>query len=213
MGAKELLGDLVSAIAKLETNNVKKLGYRILELEINPQEILRTLAKGMEIVGEKYENCEYFLSELFVAGNLMQDILNILEPRLRVVVEEVTGKVVIGTVKGDLHDLGKEIIGIMLKSAGFQIIDLGVDVSADKFVETVRKEKPVILAISALLTSTMMEMEKIIETLRKNNLRHHVKIIIGGRPVTQRFADEIGADAYGKDAVDAIKKVKTLIAI
>lgn len=213
MGVNELLGDLVSAIANLETNNAKKLGYRILELEINPQEILRTLAKGMEIVGEKYENCEYFLSELFVAGNIMQDILSILEPKLGVVVEEVTAKVVIGTVEGDLHDLGKEIIGIMLKSAGFQIIDLGVDVSAEKFVETVKKEKPVILAISALLTSTMMEMEKIIETLRKNNLRHQVKIIIGGRPVTQSFADEIGADAYGKDAVDAIKKVKTLTAI
>jgi 5-methyltetrahydrofolate--homocysteine methyltransferase len=211
LGIKELLDDLVSAITNLETNNVKKLGYRILKLEISPQEILNTLAKGMEIVGEKYENCEYFLSELLVAGNIMQDTLNILEPKLRAVAEEVTGKIVIGTVKGDLHDLGKDIIGIMLKSAGFQIIDLGVDVSTEKFVETVKTERPAILAISALLTSTMMEMEKIIETLRKNNLRHKVKIIIGGRPVTQSFADEIGADAYGKDAVDAIKKVKTLI--
>jgi corrinoid protein of di/trimethylamine methyltransferase len=210
--ASDLQNALTSAMADLHVEVVKELVEKALEQGEDAQRIVETIGRGMEVVGERYEKCEYFLTELFVAGSIMQDMLSILEPRLKMEARTGSGKVVIGTVEGDVHNLGKDIVAIMLKSAGYQIIDLGVDVPAERFVEAIVKEKPVIVAMSALLTTTMQEMRNVIEMSKKENLRNQVKFIIGGRPVTQRFADEIGSDAYGKDATEAVKKAKSLTA-
>jgi corrinoid protein of di/trimethylamine methyltransferase len=210
--ASDLQNALTSAMADLHVEVVKELVEKALEQGEDAQRIVETIGRGMEVVGERYEKCEYFLTELFVAGSTMQDMLSILEPRLKMEARTGSGKVVIGTVEGDVHNLGKDIVAIMLKSAGYQIIDLGVDVPAERFVEAIVKEKPVIVAMSALLTTTMQEMRNVIEMSKKENLRNQVKFMIGGRPVTQRFADEIGSDAYGKDATEAVKKAKSLTA-
>jgi 5-methyltetrahydrofolate--homocysteine methyltransferase len=199
--------NLVSTMANLERRMVMELVAQMLDSGEDPQEILVSLGEGMAKVGDRYENCEYFLSELFVAGDIMETALSLLAPTLKAE-GGGRGTIVIGTVRGDVHDLGKAIVAIMFRAAGYHVVDLGVDVPADQFVDAVAKEKPVILALSALLTSTMQQMRRVIAELRNARLTPQPKIIIGGRPVTQRFAEDIGADAYGKTAIDAVRWVQ-----
>jgi 5-methyltetrahydrofolate--homocysteine methyltransferase len=166
------------------------------------------MVKGITIVGQKYEKGEYFLTELVGAGEIMKEGMEEISPFLNSKDVKPVGKVVIGTVCGDLHDIGKNIVKMLLTSVGFAVHDLGVDVSADRFVEEVKSIEPDILAMSALLTTTMNSMKTTIEELRKAGLRNRVRIIIGGAPVTDEFGKEIGADAAAMDAGQGVRICK-----
>ncbi len=199
---KVQLEDIEKGIINLE--KIEDLVKNALDAGTDPIEIMNAIRKGLEEVGRKYENGEYFLMELILAGNAAKELMDIImssyphNPNVR------NGKVVIGTVGGDIHDIGKNLVATVLLSAGFEVRDLGTDVACDKFVEAVRDEKPEILALSGLLTVCMNQFRSVIEKLEQAGLRKNVKIVVGGRPISQDFANEIGADAYGKDAMDAI---------
>jgi len=201
--------NMVSELASVET--VKNIVIKALNSGANPIDVVNVMSRGLEDVGERYERGEYFLSELIMAGILASEITNILKPHLEKSAEKPAGKVVIGTVKGDLHDIGKNIVIAMLSSAGFRIVDLGIDVPSEKFLEAIKREEPGIVAMSCLLTIAMDEMKTVIDKLKEANLRGGVKVMVGGRPITPQFAEEIGADAYGSNAVEAVKVAKALI--
>ncbi|HCY85849.1 MAG TPA: cobalamin-binding protein [Desulfobacteraceae bacterium] len=168
------------------------------------------LLAGMEIVGEKMESEEMFIPEVLMSANAMSQCVDVLKPHLS---EEDTGqtkKVVIGTVQGDLHDIGKNLVSMLMESAGMEIYDLGVDVPPDAFVEKISEIKPEIVGISALLTTTMPAMQQTVEAISEAGLREQVKIMVGGAPVTQGFCDEIGADVFAPDANAAAKMAKAL---
>ena len=167
--------------------------------------------KGLEIVGKKYEAKEYFLIELIMAGETMKTGMEIIAPHLKSDDLKKTGTVVIGTVEGDLHDIGKNIVSTLLFSSGFEVHDLGVDVPADKFIEKVKETEADVLALSALLTTTMLEMGNIIEKLRTEGIREQVKVILGGAPLSEEYAEEIGADAFASGAITGVETIKKLI--
>ncbi|MDW8033789.1 MAG: corrinoid protein [Nitrososphaerota archaeon] len=209
---KEFLVKLREAIVNLDLDASKNLTKECLEKGISPSEIVSEgISVAMEEVGKKFESSEYFLSELIVAGEIGKEITQMLKPYLKESEIRKKGKVVIGTVKGDLHDIGKNIFGMMLEAAGFEVIDLGTDVPPEKFVEAARNIKPDIIGMSALLTVTMGEMENVINALKEAGLRDKVKVIVGGAPLTEEFARKIGADAYGKDAVAGVEICKTWV--
>ena len=188
------------AIVEFDIDNIKNLVNQALEAGIPALDIVtKGMAKGMEIVGKKYEEKEYFLAELIMAGEVMKTGMEVLEPHLKATPVGRKGVVVIGTVKGDLHDIGKNIVITLLKSSGFEVHDLGVDVDAQRFVEKVKETNADILALSALLTTTMVEMENVIKALKEASIRDKVKVIVGGAPITEEFASKIGADAFAVD--------------
>ena len=206
---REILDRLRDSIVNFDIEGVREACKDAVESGIPPyRAVIDGMAKGMEIVGQKYEANEYFLAELIMAGETMKEGMKILEPHLKAGDVKATGRVVVGTVKGDLHDIGKNIVVTLLKAAGFDVIDLGIDVPAEKFVEAVKNNSPDIVAMSALLTTTMTEMENIIKELEKAGLRDKVKVIIGGAPITPDYARKIGADAAAKDAVEGVKICK-----
>lgn len=175
--------------------------------------IEKGLSEGMKIVGERYEKGEYFVADMIVAAEIFKEVMNILKPRIGESRRDVKplGRVVIGTVYGDIHDIGKNLVAAILEANGFEVIDLGVDVPIEKFVEAVKKYKPDILGMSALLTTTMIHMKNVIEALKKEGLRDKVKIIVGGAPLTEEFAKTIGADAYAENAFKAAEICKKLV--
>ncbi|MCF8038952.1 MAG: corrinoid protein [Desulfohalobiaceae bacterium] len=174
--------------------------------------ILNTaLIPGMDVVGERMENGDMFIPEVLMSARAMSRALEILKPLLSAEESKSGGKIVIGTVKGDLHDIGKNLVAMMLESAGFDIINVGVDIAPETFVQAVQKHKPQVLGLSALLTTTMPQIQKTIEALQENGLKDQVKIMIGGAPVTEKFASQIGADGYAPDAGSASKLAKSLI--
>jgi len=183
----------------------------LLERGVEPHKILNALNEAMEEVGKRYEEGEYFLSELIMVGVLASEISELVDSRLNGIEGDSRGKVIIGTVKGDIHDIGKNILIMMLNSAGFRVIDLGVDVSPERFAESIEKEDADILCVSALLTSTMENIRSVIDMLRERGLRDEVKVIVGGRPLTASYARELGADGYAKDAVEGVKKIIALL--
>lgn len=203
------LRNLVSMISDVE--DVRKATEKALALAVNPVDIVDTLSAALNDVGKKYDCGEYFLSELMMGGILAIEVTNIVKPHLTTAQRKALGKVIIGTVKGDLHDIGKNIVIMMLSAVGFDVIDLGVDVPAEKFAEIAKKEKADVLGMSALLSSTIEEMKNVMGLLTKEKLRDSVKVIVGGRPVTKEYADEIGADGYGKDATEAVNVTKELV--
>ena len=203
------LRNLVSMISDVE--DVRKATEEALALAVNPVDIVDTLSAALNDVGKKYDCGEYFLSELMMGGILAIEVTNIVKPHLTTAQRKALGKVIIGTVKGDLHDIGKNIVIMMLSAVGFDVIDLGVDVPAEKFAEIAKKEKADVLGMSALLSSTIEEMKNVMGLLTKEKLRDSVKVIVGGRPVTKEYADEIGADGYGKDATEAVNVTKELV--
>ncbi len=208
------MADLKKLIIDLgDVDEVKEIVKDEIQSGKEPTKIIDQVTEALTEVGKKYDRGEYFLSELMMAGIIASEVSKILEPLLAESKINITskGKVIIGTVKGDIHDIGKNIVIMMLQATGYDVIDLGIDVPMEKFTETVRKEKAQILGMSALLTSTMNEMGKVIESLKKEGLRNDVKVILGGRPITKDFTDEIGADGYAKDSVEAIKVVDSLI--
>jgi len=207
-----MLDDVKSLILELsDVEEIKRAVLDKLELGMEPTKIIEALNLTLNEVGEKYEKGDLFLSELMMIGFLASEITNLLKPHLVGSDLEAHGKVVIGTVRGDVHDIGKNIVIMMLQSAGYDVVDLGIDVSAERFVEAVKKEKPVVLGMSALLTSTMNEMETVLDSLEKAGFRSSVLVIIGGRPVTDEFSNEIGADGYAEDAVKAVRVIKELM--
>ncbi len=215
MDKKELFEEIKRKFLEFDFDGVKSLVRKALEEGCTPNEVIEgALRPAMEIAGQKFEKGEFFLAELVVAGDLFKEVMDeILVPEIekgRGTVKKL-GTVVIGTVKGDLHDIGKNIVATMLRAAGFEVIDLGVDVSPEKFVEAVKRYNADIVGMSALLTTTMLEMKNVIEALKREGLRDKVKVIIGGAAVSEDFAREIGADAYGEDAVKAVEICKKLV--
>ena len=170
----------------------------------------QALIPAMSEVGNRFEQGEYFVPEMLIAARAMQAGLKLLKPLLAQTGAEPLGRVAIGTVKGDLHDIGKSLVAMMLEGAGFEIMDMGVDVAPEKFVEAVRGGANVV-ALSALLTTTMPNMKVTIEALKQAGLRDQVTVMVGGAPVTQAYADDIGADGYASDASSAVRKTKALI--
>jgi 5-methyltetrahydrofolate--homocysteine methyltransferase len=170
------------------------------------------LIAGMNTVGEKFRIHEIFLPDVLLAAKAMYAGMDVLKPLLISAGVSSRGRVVIGSVQGDLHDIGKNLVGIMLKGAGFEVIDLGNDVSAEKFVATAKSHDARVIGMSALLTTTMPVMKEVVDLLKKENLAGRIKTIIGGAPVSQNYAGEIGADAYGYDCAQAVAGVKKLAA-
>ncbi len=172
--------------------------------------ITEALTAGMEIVGEKYSTKEYFIPDMLASADAVGAAMEILKPHLEEANVETRGKFVIATIKGDIHDIGKNIVAILLKGAGYEVNDIGVDVPEGKIVEVVRNEKPDYLGLSALLTTTMTEMPNVIKALEDNNLRGKVKVLIGGAAVSDEYAREIGADAFCTDGFQAIKMMEEM---
>lgn len=171
----------------------------------------RGMIPAMEQIGERFKTGEVFIPEVLLAGRAMNEALLILEPHLAVSGKGEGGKILIGTVQGDMHDIGKNMVVIMLRGVGYEIRDLGINVSAEEFINQVSACNPQILALSALLTTTMPEMKKVIDALKEKGTREKVKVIVGGAPVNRKFADDIGADGYAADAGEAVQLVKKLM--
>jgi 5-methyltetrahydrofolate--homocysteine methyltransferase len=208
------LKELSEALFRGDVLKVKELTHIALREEVEPKEILEQgLIKGMAIVGEKFKNNEIFLPEVLLASQAMYGGLELLQPRLIKGGIKAVGKVVIGTTRGDLHDIGKNLVAMMLRGGGFEVIDLGIDVSPEKFLVATQEHEPDIVGISALLTTTMIGMADVITALKRADLRGRVKVMIGGAPVTQEFADEIGAEGYAPDAASAVDKARELLKI
>lgn len=177
------------------------------------EEILGTMIDAMDIVGENFKTGEIFVSEMLVAAKAMKKGVEILKPHLATGAAGALGKVIIGTVAGDLHDIGKNLVAMMIESAGFEVIDLGVDVPVEKFLSAYEENPDAkIIACSALLTTTMPSLQKTVAAINAADWRRNVKVMVGGAPITQEFSDQIGADAYTLDAASAAKKAKELVA-
>ncbi len=207
-GESKILGKLRDAIVALDIPGLQEACEEAIETGIPAyRAVIEGMAKGMEIVGQKYEEGEYYLAELIMAGETMREGMVVLEPHLTAGEVSRAGKAVIGTVKGDLHDIGKNVFLTLLRAANYEVIDLGVDVSPEGFLEAVKEHSPNILAMSALLTTTMVEMENVVAKLKSGGVREGLKVIIGGAPITDDYAQKIGADAAARDAVDGVKIV------
>ncbi|GAP11897.1 predicted cobalamin binding protein [Bellilinea caldifistulae] len=207
-----LLSPIYQAILEGNQSAAREAVQRALEASLEAEVILKqAMMPAMQEVGRLFEEGEYFVPEMLVAARAMQAGMNLLKPRL--VQAEVTssGKVVAGTVKGDLHDIGKNLVCMMLEGAAFEIIDLGTDVPPEKFVEAVESSGAQLVALSALLTTTMPHMKQTIEALQQAGLRQQVKVMVGGAPVTETFARQIGADGYAPDASRAVALAKSLV--
>lgn len=188
------------------TPGVLELTQQALEKNISPQVIITEgLTAGMQVVGEKFSANEYFIPDMLASAEAVGAAMDIMKPVLESANIETKGKFAIATVKGDIHDIGKNIVAILLKGAGYEVHDLGTDVPTEKVVEFVKEEKPGYLGLSALLTTTMTEMGVVIKALEESKLRNSIKVLIGGAAVSEEFAREIGADAYCVDAFDAVR--------
>ena len=177
----------------------------------SPRDLLEAMMAGLKACGDRFEKGEYFLPELMGAGDAFKTGMGILAPKLSAGDRQSQGTVVLGTVRGDVHDIGKNLVGFMLESAGFTVVNLGVDVPTENFVQAVRDHKPQVLGMSALLTTTMLGMQDVVEELKRQGLRDRVKVLIGGGPVSKKYAEDIGADAYGNDAAQAVTLVRSLL--
>lgn len=207
-----ILEEIANEVQKGNSDSVEVLTNKALSQDISAEEILNSgLVDGMNVVSKRFKNNEIFIPEVLISAKSMNSGLEILKPILAEAKVKSKGKVVIGTVKGDLHDIGKNIVAMLLRGAGFDVVDLGADVSKEKFLEFVKKEHADILGMSALLTTTMIYMKEIIETLKNSGLRENVKVIIGGAPVTESYAAQINADGYSPDAASAVDLTRKLL--
>lgn len=205
--------DLIKIKANIiegEVDKVRDMVKRAIDEGQEAKRILNeALLPGMSIVGDKFEEGEFFLPEMLIAAMAMKEGLKVLSPVLTQSDMKAAGTVIMGTTKGDIHDVGKSIVGVMLEGAGFMVTDIGVDVSPDKFVEAAKENNADIIGISALLTTTIMGMKDVIKAMKEAGLK--AKVMVGGASVTQEFADEIGADGYASDAPSAVKRAKELV--
>jgi len=204
---------LNEAILSGDAKGAAAITREALAQNVDPQELVtKYMIPAMDELGRRFETGDCFVPELLIGARAMKAALELIRPLLAARGAEPAGRVVIGTVKGDLHDIGKNLVASMLEGAGFEVIDLGVDVPPDKFIATLQAKKANLVALSALLTTTMAYMKTTIEELKKAGVRERVKVIIGGAPVTQRFADEIGADGYSDNANGAVGLARRLMA-
>lgn len=204
--------NMIDTLIEGDEKKLTSLAQSALDEGISAKEILeKGLMAGMDIVGEKMEAEDMFIPEVLRSAKTMSAAIDILRPHLIEGDIRVIGKVIIGTVKGDLHDIGKNLVAMMLESAGFDVYNLGTDVSPDKFIEEVKDKDANMLCLSALLTTTMPMMKTTIDTLAESGISDQVKVMIGGAPVTQDFADQIGADGYAHDAGSATRLAKSLL--
>ena len=207
------LNDLKECLRNGERKRIVTIIEKLISENTSPVAILNEgLIPGMTEVGEMMKCGEIYLPEVLHSAGAMNAAMDILKPLLLKDNVKPVGRIVMGTVKGDMHDIGKNLVGIMLKGAGMEVIDIGVQAPPDKFVEAIKTHSPAIVGMSAMLTTTMLGMKTTIEAIRIAGLRSSVKIMVGGAPVSQHFANEIGADAYARDAVRAAEKVKELLA-
>jgi corrinoid protein of di/trimethylamine methyltransferase len=210
--SQEALKDVLEAVVEGNVDAVAELTEKAVKAGIKPLDVLNDgLVKGIEVVGERFAEGDYFLPDLILGAKAMDVGINVIEPLLTSEKREYLGRVLMGTVEGDMHDIGKNIVIMMLKSNGFEVFDLGVDVSSKVFVEKVKELKPQIIGISALLTTTVNKQKEIIELLQEEGVREQVKVIIGGAPINQAWSDNIGADGYGEDALSAVGLCKNLL--
>lgn len=211
---QEELNALAQAILEGKRNDAVELTQKLVDAGVSPKQILdEGLIAGMSIAGEKFKNGEYFVPEILVAARAMKAAMEILRPLLVATDVQPIGTMVIGTVRGDLHDIGKNLVAMMVEGAGFKVVDLGVDVTADKFVAAAKEHNAQIVGMSALLTTTMTYIPEVIKAFDAEGLRPQVKLIVGGAPVTQEWADQIGADGYAPDAATAVDKCKELLGV
>ncbi|MFW9876688.1 MAG: cobalamin-dependent protein [Candidatus Thorarchaeota archaeon] len=205
---------LTELIIELEVDDIADAVQEALDEGKDPFDILNSLTKGMDEVGRRYEEKEYYLTELVLAGETMKEAFNILRPVLADLDESKDKvKIIIGTVKGDNHDIGKNILGSLLLSSGFEIYDLGMDVDENRIVEKIKETGAKIVALSSLLTMTVEQIKVVHETLQKAGLRDKIKLIVGGAPLNMELAKRLGADDFADDAVDGVKHIKRLAGI
>jgi len=208
----ETLQNIAKAIESGDAAQVRSFTAQALEEGLSAEQILNDgLVAGMAVVGKYFKAGEMYVPEVLTAARAMKAGMELIQPHLAKGAKTSKGKVVLGTVKGDIHDIGKNIVGMMLQGAGYEVIDAGIDVPKEKFAEFVERERPHVVGISALLTTTMGNMRQVIEELEKRNLRTTVKVIIGGAPVTRQFSDEIRADGSASDAASAVDLVNQLL--
>ena len=203
---------LAEALSNFERDFVMEAIKNRLDQGEDPMHLVLELQEGMNLVGERYSKGNYFLSELIMSSNLFSLAMELIEPRIKGVVREALGKIVIGTAKGDIHDIGKNLVAMMLEGAGFEVIDLGVDVAPERFIDRALQEKADIIAMSALLTTTMESMRDLVHLMEARKVSSF-KVLIGGAPVDGEFCQEIGADAHGIDARDAVRKARELLGL
>jgi methylmalonyl-CoA mutase cobalamin-binding domain/chain len=207
-----MLTELEKAIISLDSEKAKDLCRRILsDPNSSTDDILRSIASAMDVVGQKYEVSEYFLSELFMAGEVVREVLAIIEPYYGKAVPKHIGTVLTATVRGDLHDIGKNILCTFLKSAGFSIVDLGVDVPAGKIVDVVKANGADIIGLSALLTTAVPEFRNVTDALKNAGMRDKVKVIVGGCAVNEEVAKKYGADTWARTAIEGIRICRQLV--
>jgi 5-methyltetrahydrofolate--homocysteine methyltransferase len=207
-----ILDDVRKSVIEGDLNGTQDKVNQALADKTPPESILKDgLISAMSEVGRMFENGEFYVPEMLISARAMKGGLAILRPLLASANIKPIGKVIIGTVQGDLHDIGKNLVGMMLEGAGFEVIDLGVDVSPEKYVAAVLEHHPDLVCCSALLTTTMPRMKDIVQALRAANLRKAVKVMIGGAPVTEQYAVEAGADAFAPDAASAAQRAKQLL--
>jgi corrinoid protein of di/trimethylamine methyltransferase len=210
---EQLYEQMANALIAGKQDEVKKLSQDALDQGAGAKEILdKGLLAGMDVVGQRFKAGDMFIPEVLLCARCMHGAMDILKPLLSDADAAGAGTYLIGTVEGDLHDIGKNLVSMMLQGAGFKVIDLGTNITAQQFVDAVKEHNPQVLGMSALLTTTMPKMEETIAALQEAGIRDSVKIMAGGAPVTQDFVDKIGADAYGANAASAVEKAKELVA-
>lgn len=204
---------IAQAVISGKAPEVQRLVNEALAAGVKPVEIINQgLIGGMQVIADRFKKNEIYVPEVLIAARAMNAGLSLVKPLISENDMKPIAKVIIGTVKGDLHDIGKKLVAMMLEGAGFEVVDLGIDVSAEKFVAGVQEHKPQLIAMSALLTTTMPSMAQTVKLLQESGLRNQVKVMIGGAPITDAYAKEIGADGYASDAGSAVDLAKALVA-
>lgn len=204
--------ELSKSVISGKMNDVKALTKSLVDEGNNPLEIINQgLIAGMNVVGARFKNGDMFVPEVLMAAKAMGAGIELVKPLIADQDMPSVGKILLGTVKGDLHDIGKNLVGMMLESGGFTVVNLGIDIAPEQFVKSIKEHGPDIIAMSALLTTTMLHMKDTIELIKEEGLKEKVKVIIGGAPISQDFADEIGADGFAPDAASAVDLCKRLL--
>jgi corrinoid protein of di/trimethylamine methyltransferase len=209
---EKLFEDIKKTVINGKHREIEALVENAIQRELNLDDLINdALIGAMDVVGDRFAKSEIFVPEMLVAAMTMKKGLDIIKPLLKDQDEQSKGKIVLCTVKGDLHDIGKNLVGMMLEGAGFEVIDMGVDVTVENVVDKVIEIQPQVLGLSALLTTTMPEMENVIKVLKAREMRAAVKVMVGGAPLDAEFAEEIGADAFGKDAAEAVTLARSFM--
>jgi len=214
MEKKELLTRMEKSIVEGDKDETVQLAKEAVRENVDLNEVInKGYVPGIQKVGELWEKGEYFLPELITSGECMKAVMKVLQPELEKAKIKISslGKVIIGTVEGDIHDIGKNLVASMLSANGFEVIDLGADVKLEKFIESAESEKADLICLSALLTTTMVGQKKVIQLIKERNLSGQFKVLVGGAPVTQQWADDVGADGYAENAMIAVKAANKLL--